>query len=82
MSSPEAAQPTKSNSFNAAYSLVPIDYSIVGGSEHSGHYEASNIKYDKPMDHNSRWSGLHHERSSRIKQWLLLELECVSVLCR
>lgn len=57
---------------------VPISYSIASCSEHSCRYVADNIKYDRPMDQSSRWSGASQNQNAQ--QWLLLELESLSVL--
>ncbi|TDL26097.1 hypothetical protein BD410DRAFT_784120 [Rickenella mellea] len=55
-----------------------MPYFIAGSSEHSGRYGPENIKFDKPNDQSSRWSGAYLAPSA--KQWLLLELRSVGVL--
>jgi hypothetical protein len=55
-----------------------LSYTIAGCSEHSNRYVAENIMVDSPKDPNSRWSGQHESPS--IKQWILLQLDELSVV--
>ncbi|KAG5723205.1 Muskelin [Termitomyces sp. T112] len=56
-------------------SILPLEYSIVGSSAHSGRYVAENILVDRSTDQSSRWSG-----SSQNNQWITLRLENLAVL--
>jgi hypothetical protein len=61
--------------------VVPIGYSIVNSSEHSGKYTAENIRVDNPNDQASRWSGASGAQPiQNLKQWILLRLDSVCVL--
>ncbi len=53
-----------------------IVYSIAASSEYSGRYAAENIRFDRPLDVQSRWSGTRENGL----QWVLLELATVGVL--
>ena len=55
--------------------VEPISYTIVGCSEHSGHYVAENILVDRPQDHPSRWSG-----TPQLPSMPLLLLETLAVV--
>ncbi|TFK34006.1 Muskelin [Crucibulum laeve] len=55
---------------------VPLTYSILKATKHSGQYVPDNILVDKPMDSLSRWSG----EGIGTEQWILLRLEAPSVL--
>jgi hypothetical protein len=68
--------------FSSSASLVvPIGYSIVNSSEHSGKYTAENIRIDNPNDQASRWSGASGAQPvQNLKQWILLRLDSVCVL--
>lgn len=56
---------------------VGLAYSIASSSPHSGKYVPQNIIEDKPMDQSSRWSGAFQGNAS---QWIMLELESLSIL--
>jgi len=53
-----------------------IVYSIAASSEYSGRYAAENIRFDRPLDVQSRWSGTRENGL----QWVVLELATVGVL--
>ncbi|KAJ8518601.1 hypothetical protein ONZ45_g4355 [Pleurotus djamor] len=60
--------------------VIPLSYSIYGGSEHSGPYAATHIMVDRPMDQASRWSSLNYASQGDVQQWLLLRLDALSIV--
>lgn len=56
---------------------VPLTYSIVSSTPHSGKYGPENIILDKPQDQGSRWSGALQGNAN---QWIMLRLESLAVL--
>ena len=57
---------------------VPLTYSIVASTPHSGPYRPENILVDNPTEQASRWSG--GPPDSGLPQWLLLRLDALAVV--
>jgi len=57
---------------------VPLPYTVVKSTPHSGKYGPELILLDKPYDQSSRWSGAYQGNNS--KQWILLKLDQMSIL--
>ncbi|KAG6811601.1 hypothetical protein H0H92_006664 [Tricholoma furcatifolium] len=60
-----------------ADNVVPLAYSIVGSSAHSGQYVAENILVDRSTDQLSRWSG---KSQNNANQWITLRVESLAIL--
>ncbi|KAJ7130841.1 Muskelin N-terminus-domain-containing protein [Mycena crocata] len=59
---------------------VPLSYSIVASTPHSGPYRPENILVDNPSEQASRWSGGPVPGESNSPQWLLLRLDNLAVV--
>ena len=73
-----ASHVSRSMSISDVPPVLPLVYTIVSSSDHSGKYVAENILVDSPMDQGSRWSGAY--QASNQKQWVVLKLDRLSIL--
>ncbi|KAJ7077270.1 Muskelin N-terminus-domain-containing protein [Mycena belliarum] len=62
-----------------ATASVPLVYTIVASTPHSGPYHAENILEDNPTEQASRWSGGPVPETGT-PQWLLLRIETLAVV--